>query len=61
MDSLHQMGDETSNLISHSLGRDDSNLSSDSLVGVEVKGELGVVLLNDHASGFLDGLCANSL
>ena len=61
LNSLHQVGDETSNLISHSLGRNDGNLASHSLVGVEIKSELGVVLLDNHASGLLDGLRTNSL
>ena len=61
LDSLHQVGDETGNLVSHSLGGNDGNLASHSLVGVEVKGQFGVVLLDDHASGLLDGLSTNTL
>lgn len=61
LNSLHQVGDEAGNLISHSLGRNDGNLAGHSLVGVEIKSELGVVLLDNHTSGLLDGLCTNSL
>ena len=44
----------------HSWGRDtrgdQSHLLDDALVGVEVEGELGVVLLDDHPRRLLDGL-----
>ena len=38
LDSLHKVGDESGDFISHSLGRDDGNLSNQLLVDVEVKG-----------------------
>ena len=44
----------------HSWGRDtrgdQSHLLDDALVGVEVKVELGVVLLDDHSHRLLDGI-----
>ncbi len=46
LDSLHQVGGETGNLISHSLGRKDSNIGKDLLVEVEVSSELAVVLFD---------------
>jgi len=46
LDSLHQMGGETSNLISHSLGREDGNIAQDLLVEMEVAGELAVVFFD---------------
>ena len=54
--TLHQVGDETGDLVPQRLGRDQGDLLNDLLVGVEVKGELGVVLLNDDLGGLLDGL-----
>ena len=43
-------------LVAERLGGDDGNLLNDPLVGVEVEGELRVVLLNDDTSSLLDGL-----
>ena len=54
--TLHQVGDETGDLVPQGLGRDQGDLLNDLLVGVEVKGKLGVVLLNDDLGGLLDGL-----
>lgn len=59
--SLHQVSDETSNLVSHSLGRNDGNLGSHSLVGVEVQSQTRIVLLDDNSGGLLDGLGSDSL
>jgi hypothetical protein len=39
LDALHQVSDETSDFVSHSLGRNNSHLTGDTLVGVEVQGE----------------------
>ena len=58
--SLHQMGGETSNLVSHLLGLDDSDIVDDTLVVVEVLGQLSVVLLDDSSGSSLDGLGSNS-
>ena len=60
LDSLHQVSGETSNLVSESLGLNDSNVINDTLVGVEVNGELTVVLLNDGSGGSLNSLYSNS-
>ena len=54
--TLHQVSDETGDLVPQRLGRDQGDLLNDLLVCVEVKGELGVVLLNDDLGGLLDGL-----
>lgn len=51
---------ETSNLISQPFGLDDCNLLCNSLVGVKVKREPVVVLLDDRPRGLLDGLCTNA-
>ena len=60
LDSLHQVSGKTSNLVSESLGLDDSNVINDTLVGMEVNGELTVVLLNDGSGGSLNSLYSNS-
>ena len=59
--TLHQVGGETSNLVTHTLGGGDGNLINKTLVGVEVKSKTGVVLLDDSTCGLLDGLGADSL
>ena len=43
-------------LVAERLGGDDGDLLDDPLVGVEVEGQLGVVLLDDDASCLLDSL-----
>ena len=58
--TLHQVGGEASNLVTQTLGGDLSDLADDLLVGGEVDGELSVVLLDDHASGLLDGLSSDA-
>lgn len=55
------MGGEASDLIPHALRGGDGDLVNDPLVGVEVHGEAGVVLLHDGPSGLLDGLGSDSL
>jgi hypothetical protein len=55
LNTLHQVGGETGNLVSQTLRGDDGDFIADSLVGLEVKSETGVVLLNDDAGGLLDG------
>lgn len=59
-DSLHQVGHKSGNLVSESLGRDDSDLTTDLLIGVEVEGQLRVVPLNDKTCGFFDSLGSNA-
>lgn len=49
-----------SNLVAEALGSNDSDLITDTLVGLEVQGELGVVTLNDDLGGLLDSLSANA-
>jgi hypothetical protein len=46
------------NLVAKALGSDNSNFVADTLVGLEVEGELWVVALNDDLGGLLDGLCS---
>ena len=43
-------------LVAEGLRGDDGDLLDDPLVGVEVEGQLGVVLLDDHPSCLLDSL-----
>ena len=42
-------------LVAERLRGDEGNLLNDPLVGVEIEGELGVVLLDDDTSSLLDG------
>lgn len=60
LNSLHQVGNETSDLVSESLGRDDGHFLGDLLVQLEVQSQLLVVLLNDVSGRSLDSLCSNS-
>ena len=54
------MGDVSGNLVAQALGGDDGDLVAKLLVQVEIVAELGVPLLDDGASGFLDCLSANA-
>lgn len=45
-----------SHLVAKTLRGDDSDFIANALVGLEVKGELGVVSLNDDLGGLLDSL-----
>jgi hypothetical protein len=53
------VGDVTRNLVADLLGGDLGNLVADTLVDLEVSAKLGVVPLDDLASGLLDGLGAD--
>lgn len=55
------MSGESGNLVAHTLRGGDGDLIDDTLVGVKVESETGVVLLDDSTCGFLDGLGADSL
>jgi hypothetical protein len=46
-------------LVPQTLGGDDGDLIANTLVGLEVEGELGVVPLDDDLGGLLDGLGSN--
>lgn len=54
------MSGVTSNLVSESLGLDLGDLRSQSLVGLEVQGQLGVVSLDQNLGGSLDGFSSNA-
>ena len=75
LDSLHQVGGETGDLVSESLGLDLRDVIDDSLVHMEVVGQpkntpdvshysliylLAIVLLDEGSGGSLDGLGSNS-
>jgi len=60
LDTLHQVGGETGDLVPEPLGRDHSDLIDQPLVGVEVEGETRVVSLDEDAGGPLDGFRADS-
>merc|ERR1712083_980544 len=59
-DASHQMGGEAGNLVSKSLGLDHCNVVDDSLIYMEVVGQLAVVLLNKRSAGSLNSLGSNS-
>lgn len=61
LDTLHQMSHEASNLVPHTLRRDDGDFVANTLVRVEVHSQARVVLLDDGPCRFLHGLRANSL
>lgn len=46
LNSLHQVGGVTSNLVAETLGSDDGDLITDALVGLEVQGQSGVFKLS---------------
>ena len=60
LNTLHQMGGVSGNLVAKTLGGDDGDLIADTLVGLEVEGETGVVPLDDDLGGLLDGFRANA-
>lgn len=60
LNTLHQVGGVTGNLVAKALGSDDGDLIADALVGLEVEGQAGVVPLNDDLGGLLDSLGTNA-
>lgn len=61
LDTLHEVGGETGNLVAQTLRGDDGDLIDDALVLVEVDvRKTRVVLLDEHARGTLGSLGANS-
>ncbi len=60
MNTLHEMGGETSNLVAQTLGCNNGNLIGNLLVGLEVEGETGVVLFNNDTSSLLDGFSSDT-
>lgn len=61
LDPLHEVGDESGDLVAHALGGHDGDLVEHALVGVEVHVQPRVVFLDDMSGGPLDGLVADSL
>lgn len=60
LDTLHQVGGVAGNLVAEALGGNDGDLIANTLVGLEVEGELGVVPLNDDLGGLLHRLGTNA-
>lgn len=54
------MSGVTSNLVSQSLRLDGGDFITQSFVGLEIHGQLWIVLFNQSLGGTLDGLCSNS-
>lgn len=50
----------STHLVAKTLGSNNGDLITDSLVGLEVEGQLWVVTLNDDLGGLLDSLSANA-
>lgn len=49
-----------SNFIFQWFARDDGNFLAQPLVGMEIDGQLGVILLNDDPRGLFDRLCSHT-
>jgi len=60
LNTLHQMGCVSSDLVAETLRGNNGNLIADSLVGLEVESQLWVVSLDDDLCGLLDGLGTNA-
>lgn len=60
LDTLHQMGGVTSDLVSETLGWDVSNFTGETLVGFKVEGEFWVVTLDHLLSSSLDGFSSDA-
>merc|ERR1719327_161456 len=59
-DAFHEMGDETGDLVSESLGGDDCDFFDDPFVRVEIESEHHIILLDDSAGDLLNGLSSNA-
>lgn len=60
LNSLHQVGGVTGDLVTQSLRLDDGDFRSQSLVGFEVKSQLGVESFNEDLGGSLNSLSSNT-
>lgn len=60
LNSLHQVGGVTSDLVTQSLGLDNGDFRSQSLVGFEVKSQLGVESFDEDLRGSLNSLSSNT-
>lgn len=60
LNSLHQVGGVTSDLVSESLGLDLSDLGGQSLVGLKVQSQLWVESFDQNLRGSLDSLSSNA-
>jgi hypothetical protein len=54
------VGREACDLVAETLGGDNGDFIGNLFVGLKVECEAGVVLFNEDARGFLDGLGANT-
>ena len=60
LDSLHEMGCISSDLIPQPLGGDLADLLQDELIILEIAAQLRVVFLDELLGSFLNCLCANT-
>ena len=61
LNAAHQVSDVACDLVTKTLGRNDSNLSAYTLINLKIEGQARVVFFNDGARRSLDSLCANTL
>jgi hypothetical protein len=54
------VGSETGNLVTQALGGDDGDFGGETLVGLEIKGETGVILFDEDTRSLLDSLSTNA-
>jgi hypothetical protein len=60
LDTLHQVGGVAGNLVAQALGGNDSDLITDTLVGLEIERKPWVISLDHNLGGLLDGLGTNA-
>jgi hypothetical protein len=60
LNASHKTGGVAGNLVAETLGRDLGKVVEDALVGLEVEGQLGVVLFDENAGSALDGFGADA-
>lgn len=60
LDPFHKMSDKAGDLVAKTLRWDDRDLFANPFVGVEVKSQSSVVLLDYHSRRLLNGLCPDA-
>merc|ERR1712112_95381 len=60
LDSLHEMGGESGDLVPETLAGDDGDFLGNAFVGVEIRAQLGVIFLDDHPRRLLHRLRTNA-
>lgn len=60
LNTTHQVGGETGNLVTKTLAGDDGNFGSEALVSLEIQSQTGVVLFNENLGSSLNSLGTNA-